>query len=168
MKNLRFNRIVLTALLVLCSMVVFGQSGDARKKLNAAKIGLITERLGLTPDQAEKFWPLYQEFGQKRKAIQSDFAEIRKNYDRNTATEEETRQLIQQGQEIKQQKLNLEKEYSNKMLNVIDTRQLMSLKQAEGDFKQMLLKKLEQRQGQQRNRDEIRQRNQQRMDKKRN
>ena len=120
-----------------------------------------------TPDQAEKFWPLYQEYQQKRKTIQSDFKQIRQSYDRNTATEEETRRVLKKGQEIKQQKLNLEQEYSNKMLEVIDSKQLMSLKQAEGDFRQMLLKRLDQRRDQQRNREDYRQRNQQRMDQQR-
>ncbi|MEQ9286634.1 MAG: hypothetical protein RIG77_06975 [Cyclobacteriaceae bacterium] len=168
MKNLRFNRILLTAMLMLGSATVFGQSGDALRKLEAAKIGLITERLGLTPDQARKFWPIYQEYTQKNQNIQADFQEMRKNYDRASASEGETRQMLEQGQQIKQQKLNLEKEYSEKMLNVIDTKQLMSLKEAEVDFRKMLLRKLEQRQRQQQDREQIRERHQQRMNQKRN
>ncbi|MEQ6120220.1 hypothetical protein [Reichenbachiella sp. MALMAid0571] len=168
MKNLRFNRILFSALLMLGSIVGYGQSGDALKKLEAAKIGLITERLGLTPEQAQKFWPIYQEYAQKQKTIQSDFMEIRKNYDRTSASDEETREMLKKGQAIKQTKLNLEKEYSDKMLNVIDTKQLMSLREAEGDFRKMLLRKLEQRQSQQQNREQIRQQNQQRLNQKRN
>ena len=167
MKSFTLYRIVLVGLLMASTTLSYAQSGDAMRKLNAARIGLITERLGLTPDQAEKFWPLYQEYQQKRKTIQSDFKQMRKSYDRNTATEEETRRVLKKGQEIKQQKLNLEQEYSNKMLEVIDSKQLMSLKQAEGDFRQMLLKRLDQRRDQQRNREDYRQRNQQRMDQQR-
>jgi hypothetical protein len=39
----------------------FGQDRDARQKIESARIALITERLGLTPEQAEKFWPIYNE-----------------------------------------------------------------------------------------------------------
>jgi hypothetical protein len=168
MKNLRFNQLLLLGIFLLSSVISYGQSGDALKKLNAAKIGLITERLGLSPNQAEKFWPLYQEYASKKKAIQSDFTQIKKNYNRSTATEDDTRRVLKQGQEIKQKKLNLEKEYSSKMLNVIDSKQLMSLNQAEGEFREMLLKRLEQRQNQQRGKEQIRERNQQRLNQKRN
>ncbi len=168
MENLRFKRMLFSTLLLLGSVIGYGQSGDALKKLEAAKIGLITERLGLTPEQAQRFWPIYQEYAQKQKAIQSDFIEIRKNYDRTSASEEETREMLKKGQAIKQNKLNLEKEYSDKMLSVIDTKQLMSLREAEGDFRRMLLRKLEQRQNQQQDREQIRQRNQQRLNQKRN
>ncbi len=168
MKNLRFNHLLLLSVFLLGSVMTFGQSGDALDKLNAAKIGLITQRLGLSPDQAEKFWPLYQEYAQKKKAIQYDITEIRKNYNRSTTSEEETRKVLNQGQEIKQKKLNLEKEYSTKMLGVIDSKQLMSLNQAEGEFREMLLKRLEQRQGQQRNNEQIRERHQQKINQKRN
>ncbi len=157
---------LLSAFLLIASAHSHAQSNDAMKKLEAAKIGLITERLGLTPDQAERFWPLYQEYSQKHRSIQQDFVEMRKNYNKATASEDETRNMLQKGQEIKQRKLNLEKEYSNKMLEVIDSKQLMSLREAETDFRKMLLRKLEQRQ--QGNRDQLRQRNQQRMNQKRN
>jgi len=31
---------------------------NAKDKIKAARIGLITQRLNLTPEQAEKFWPI--------------------------------------------------------------------------------------------------------------
>jgi len=44
-----------------------------REKVEAARIGMITNRLGLTPDQAEKFWPIYREFIQKRQDMRQEF-----------------------------------------------------------------------------------------------
>ena len=168
MKNLGIYRTVLLVGFFLSTSMVFAQSGEGRQKLEAAKIGLITERLGLTPDQAEKFWPIYKEYSAKRREIQADFMEIRKNYDKSTATEESTRKMLKRGREIKQQKLNLEQEYSERMLGVIDSRQLVSLQEAEGDFRNMLLRKLEQRQNRQQNREQIRDKNQQRLNQRRN
>src|SRR6476660_7690060 len=45
----------------------------AKEKINAARIAYITERLGLTPEEAEKFWPVYREYSQKRKEIRQQF-----------------------------------------------------------------------------------------------
>ncbi|MFM9074653.1 MAG: hypothetical protein ACKORJ_03680, partial [Bacteroidota bacterium] len=41
-------------------------TGKARERIEAARAAVITERLGLTPDQAEKFWPIYHEFANRR------------------------------------------------------------------------------------------------------
>ena len=46
---------------------------DAKAKLEAARIALITERLGLTPEQAQEFWPVYNEYGEQRRQIQNQF-----------------------------------------------------------------------------------------------
>ena len=73
-------------LYILFFMTLLGvsaQGPEARKKIEAAKIALITERLDLTPEQAEKFWPIYREFGTKRKEIRRDLDAARKNFDPN-------------------------------------------------------------------------------------
>ncbi|MFY0652056.1 MAG: hypothetical protein JXQ96_08495 [Cyclobacteriaceae bacterium] len=168
MKNLRLFQILVLALLLMGAVDTHAQSGDAMRKLNAAKIGLITERLGLSPQQAEKFWPVYQEYAQKKREIKASLIEVKNGYNRETATEEDTRRAIKRGREIKQRKLDLEQEYSDRMLEIIDGRQLMSLQRAEDDFKAMLLRRLEQRNNQQQNREQRMERNQQRMKQRQN
>ena len=49
----------------------------------------------------------------------------------------------------KQKQLDLETRYSERLMNVINTRQLMSLKKAEDDFRGMIIRRLEQRRQQQ-------------------
>lgn len=137
------------AAILLVPIISFGQSNNAKQKLEAAKIGLITERLGLTPDQAQQFWPIYKQFSEQKRANQSEFKQLKKKYNAQTATEAETQQLIQKGQELKQSQLNLEKEYSDKLLNVINNKQLFSLRQAEDEFRKTILRKLQQRRQQQ-------------------
>ena len=48
---------------------------------------------------------------------------------------------------IKQQELDLEKEYSDKFLKVISPQKLVQLHQAEDDFRRLLIRQIEQRQG---------------------
>lgn len=45
--------------------------------------------------------------------------------------------------DIKQRELNLEKQYGKRMQNVISNQQLLQLRNAEKDFQQMLLKRLQ-------------------------
>ncbi len=141
---------------------------EAQKKIQAARIALITERLGLTPDQAEKFWPVYKEFSEKRRDARQEFVRARRRHDPKTASEAENQRLVQMGLEVKQRELNLEKEYSERLLRVIDTRQLVSLKKAEDDFRQMILRRIEQQRNLQDRRQQLRDRNQNQLDRRRN
>ena len=138
-------------------------SPETLEKIEAARIALISERLELTPEQAEKFWPIYREFGNKRKEISSEYKKARRNFDPNQATEEENKKMFEMATQVKEQQLDLEKEYSKRILNVITTRQLNNLRKAESDFKEMLVKRIraqqmKQRQQRQRNNDRLKER----------
>jgi len=116
---------------------------------------MITQKLDLTPEQAEKFWPVYREFDQKRVTIRQDFARERKNFDPSTASDTETERMIDLGLQVKERQLNLEKEYSERLRQVITDRQILNLRRAEEDFKQMLLERVRaRRQQMQRNREQ--------------
>src|SRR6478609_4899475 len=55
------------------------QNEHAKEKIKAARIGLITQRLGLTPEQAEKFWPIYNEFTQKRTDLRQQYKDAERD-----------------------------------------------------------------------------------------
>lgn len=120
------------------------QNRDAMEQIKSVRIALITERLGLTPDQAEKFWPVYREYNLERRALRQEFKTAREGVDIENLTDDQSKQLFKKSMELKQNELNLEKEYSNRMGDVITTQQLFKLKNAEKDFQQMLLKRIQQ------------------------
>ena len=126
------------------SVMAQGGSGS-REKLEAAKIGIITEKLQLTTEQAERFWPIYSEFNLKRRTNHEAFKKARMNYNATEATDAETQALLNLGRETKANELTLEKQYSEKMLEVISNKQLLLLYEAEREFKERLLKQLEYR-----------------------
>ncbi len=155
---------LLLFVLLITSITFTGLAQDANAKIEAARIALITERLNLTPDQAEKFWPIYKEYTNKRRDINQQFRSQVGNVDPNSVSDEEAKKLVQMQLEKKQQELNLEKQYSERILNVISTRQMVSLRKAEQDFKILLMEKIKQRQQMQRNRIQ----NQQKLNQRRN
>lgn len=130
-------------LLTLCfSFGALAQSAETLQKIEAARIALITERLGLSPQQAEKFWPIYREFGMQRKEIRKDFDLARRTFDPNKASEQENKKMLDMANQVKERQLKLERDYSERILKVITVRQLNSLRKAENDFKQMLLRRV--------------------------
>ena len=156
---------ILILCLSLISVSAISQKQEALQKIEAAKIALITERLELTPEQAEKFWPIYREYGTERKEIRQNYKSARENFDPNTATEEENRRMLELANQSKEEQLKLEQEYSQRVLGVIDTRQLNNLRKAESDFKEMLLKRIR---SEQMRRQQQRLRNDERLNNRRN
>lgn len=147
-------------LLIICIMssglyTAFAQDqpgadgANARAKLEAARIAMITERLSLTPQQAEKFWPLYNEFALERRALQQEALKARQGMDMNNLSEAQSQQLVDAQLKYRQEKVNLENKYAEMLTKVISAKQLVALKKAEDDFRAMILRRLEQRKRQQ-------------------
>jgi hypothetical protein len=152
MKNILIIALLLSGVTALAQNT---SQQDARSKLEAARIALITERLGLTPEQAQQFWPIYNEYAEQRRLIQQEFRDARKGLDMNKLTEEQSRALMKVRMDGKQRQLNLETKYGDRLMDVINTRQLMALKKAEDDFRAMIIRRIEQRKHQQLQRDQM-------------
>jgi hypothetical protein len=135
------------ALLLLCTLcasaILRAQSPEAMKKIESARIALISERLGLTPDQAEKFWPLYREYADQRRAIRQQLQQERGAIEPGNLSDAESRALMERALELKQRELNLEKTYSERLMQVISSQQMLQLRNAERDFQEMLLRRLQ-------------------------
>jgi hypothetical protein len=130
---------------LFCTLSVVAQDQEAMKKIESARIALITERLSLTPEQAEKFWPLYREYTQQRQALRKEFQSLRRSSDDRQLTDEESKEVLQKGHNLKERQLDLDKTYTDKLGTVITNNQILLLRKAEDDFKQMIIKRLENR-----------------------
>jgi hypothetical protein len=137
-----------TALGLFCFLLsAFGmaQEKDQLDKIESAKIALITERLELTPAQAEKFWPLYREYAERRQTLRKEFLSARAEVRKENMTEEESKKLLEKGLELKEKQVALDRDYEGKFNTIITTRQIVQLRRAEDDFRQMLLQRIEKR-----------------------
>jgi hypothetical protein len=148
------KRLLVFTLFLISAIAGFSQDTDAtekvdpknREKFNAARIALISEKLKLTPEQAEKFWPVYREFTENRMALRKQFREAERNQDPSKPKNDRDQELIKLGHLLKQQNLDLEKKYSDRLLKVISAQQLLTLPKAEEEFRKMLLQRLQDRQ----------------------
>jgi hypothetical protein len=137
------KKISIVLIMTLAWLGTFAQNKEAMEKIESARIALITERLGLTPEQAEKFWPLYREYNQQRRVLREEFRNARQSVDKENLTEEQSRELMKKALEMKQRELNLENEYAQKMTQYITAQQMLQLRAAEHDFQQMVLKRIQ-------------------------
>ena len=147
--------ILLAGLLPIIHLRSTAQDQAAMDKIESARIALITERLGLTPDQAQKFWPIYNEFIQKRRDISQALVRERQGLDMNKLSDEQSRRLNDMMLDAKQRQLDLEKTYSLRLQQVISAQQVIALRRAEEDFRRMIIERLQQRKMQQNRREQM-------------
>jgi hypothetical protein len=148
---------LLKLFLTLMILPAFAQDDDlpaaqdpkVRDKIQAARVAYITDQLALTPEEAEKFWPIYREFSEKRKEIRQQLRDSKRNPDPNKSTEQVEKELVDKQFDVKQKELNLEKDYSGRLLKVISAQKLRTLPDAERRFRQMILEQIQRRQLQQ-------------------
>jgi hypothetical protein len=158
--------------LSVLSIAAFAQEEDlppaqdvkVRDKINAARVAYITEQLQLTPEEAERFWPIYREFSERRREIRQQLRDAGKRPDPAKSDQE----LVDHQFKIKQQELDLEKDYSGRLLKVISAQKLRTLPQAERRFRQMILDQIQRRQMQQERQQNLRDRSQQQLQKRNN
>lgn len=126
--------------------VVKGQ--DKKEKVQAMKVAYITDKLNLTSADSEKFWPVYNEYSDKKDALQKAFrqkAKMVKEISPELMTEEQADDLINSQLQEEQNQLDLKKEYVPKFKKLIGSKKVVAMVMAEKDFNKLLLQKLKEK-----------------------
>ena len=117
---------------------------EKKENIEAMKIAFITTKLDLTPEEAQKFWPVYNQYNDKinemRKQQRMDDRENKKNFDE--LTDKDIEEDIDADLAFKQKELDMQKEYTKKLKTVLPIRKISKLYEAENQFKKVLIEKL--------------------------
>ena len=139
---------LLFLLVLISSTFVVAQKND---KIKAYKTAYITEALELTPDEAEKFWPIYNAHEEKlhelRKKERKEIFEIIKG-DFDALTDAEANLLLDRAIVIKENEFLYQKELVEKLKSVLPAKKILKLKRTEEEFKRALLEKMKNRRDQ--------------------
>ena len=114
------------------------------EKLNAYKIAFFTRRLNLTSQEAEKFWPVYNEFQDKRNAIQIERQILNRNFNQNELNMTD-KEMIEAGDKhvaLQVQEAALAQEYHKKFKEILSPAKVIRLYQAENQYRLQLLNEL--------------------------
>ncbi|HSH65868.1 MAG TPA: hypothetical protein VLB84_08740 [Bacteroidia bacterium] len=142
--------------LILLFFTVFAFTGIAqnredfqskRENIEAMKVAFITQKLDLTPQEAQQFWPVYNEYSDKtkelRKKRRQDNREARSNFDE--LSDKEIEQVVNNDLAYRQKELDIQKEYNEKFKAVLPIKKVAKLYAAEEQFKVVLINKLKDR-----------------------
>lgn len=115
---------------------------NGRQKIESMKIGLITNRLNLTTDQAPQFWAIYNDYNAKKQELNRRVRQLNNAPSRNSFNDEQLVNGLREVNATKQKLADLDEEYMSRFLKVISPAQLAELYKTEQMFNKMLLNKL--------------------------
>lgn len=115
---------------------------NGRQKIEAMKIGLITNRLNLTTDQAPQFWAVYNEYNAKKQELNRRIRQLNDEPSRSNLNDNQLVNGLREVNATKQKLADLDDEYMSRFLKVVTPAQLAELYKTEQMFNKMLLNKL--------------------------
>lgn len=117
------------------------ETGPAREKIESIRIAFLTDKLDLSPQESQAFWPVYNDFNDELRALRKDHRPPR---DLATLTDEEAENLVMNHLEMQQKEIDLKRAYVEKLKKVIPIRKIALLEPAEREFKAKLLERIRQ------------------------
>ncbi|WP_299224533.1 sensor of ECF-type sigma factor [uncultured Psychroserpens sp.] len=132
-------------ILFVFSFSAFAQpNGKMKERIKAQKIAFITEQLDLTPDEAEKFWPIYNKFEATTDKVRSeDLRTIKREMrDNPNLSDKEADALLQQLMNAENKMHEAKLKLVNDLKKVIPSLKIIRLKAAEDEFNRRLLDRL--------------------------
>jgi len=131
-------RTILFYILILCAGIPsYAQKETTsrynQEKLESAKVAFVTKRLNLSPQQAEKFWPLYNQHNEERRNLMRQIDELSKAVN-DQIDDKQALELINRKFELKKEILDLENAFTKKIVEIISPVQAIKLSDLNRDF----------------------------------
>ena len=119
------NIYLIITFLFAFSMSNFAQNGG---RLEAYKIAYLTNKLSLTPQEAQRFWPIYNQYENELRAVRI-----------------ESRQGGKDELEREEKVLNIRKKYNTEFAKVISPEKVNTLFRVEKEFNALVQKEMMER-----------------------
>ena len=146
MKNYKF----LTIAFLFISIATFAQNGPLRERfrekkeqIKSLKVAFITNELSLTPDEAAKFWPLFNAFEDKQQEIRKQklkgYLDRADNNTIDKLSEKDASSMLSQMENTEDELYQLKKKFVANLKGVLPSTKILKLKKAEEQFSKKLL-----------------------------
>lgn len=136
---------ILTAvLLMLFPVFLKAQSNAGRsQEVESFRVAYLTQKMGLTADEAKIFWPIYNDWQKEQTALRKirmqHVISLRKIDEIENLNDSEVQSLITNELDFKQRSLNVEKKYYTKLRTSLPIKVVGKYYRAQESFKKELL-----------------------------
>jgi hypothetical protein len=104
-----------------------------KEKLEAARVAFITNRLDLKAEQAEKFWPVFNQFNEERGKLMNQLSAINRSTSEDM-TEAKAKEMIAQRLTLQQDLLDREILFMDEIVKIISPTQAVKLGSVNREF----------------------------------
>lgn len=149
--NMKTLQIYVIVAIFFISGLSFGQEvKNPGEKVRSLKIAYITQELELTAKEAEKFWPVYNEYDRKIRGLERNERMkvrtiIKESNDYKNLTDNQADEILNRIYKIEGQIFDTKKEMDQKLSKVISKKKILRLKHIEREFVRNLMNKLRSR-----------------------
>ncbi|MDY0781642.1 hypothetical protein [Tenacibaculum sp. IB213877] len=139
--------------IVLFSQQISAQIGrEGKEKIKAFKIAYLTEKLNLTEREAEKFWPAYNEFSEKRSEL--FFIERKQIKDKisqaggiENINEKDAKKILDEIDDVFIDHIKNKQKFKKEVSQFLSAKKILQFEIAEHEFNRKLMKKLKEKRG---------------------
>lgn len=141
---------VFTLLFVFGYLTMMAQTNDRLERIKAFKVAFITEKLDLTPKEAQGFWPIYNKYSDDSDKIrQNQREEYRQNVKRgeklDDLADEVSEKFVASFLSAEEAQLQLKKKLVKDLKSIISSKKVWRLIRAEDEFKQKMIEEYKKR-----------------------
>jgi hypothetical protein len=126
----------------ICTFAMAQKGERVKNKMESYRVAYISEKLDLSAEEAQRFWPIYNQFRDKMKEVRKDSRPEKLLAD---MTEAEAETLVNNSFEKDEKELSLKREYVKKLKGVIPAKKIALLQNVEQDFKKEVLQRVKDR-----------------------
>lgn len=141
------RKVIVLAIFAAFTIAQAAAQTENRERLDAFKIAFFTKRLNLSSQEAEKFWPVYNEYQNMRIKIQLERQQLNRAFNQNVAnlSDREITELGDKliGLEVKEAELAVE--FHKRVKTILPPAKVLRLYQAENQYRAQLLNELQER-----------------------
>ena len=150
MKMIKLKHIqslVLIVTLMICAIPINAQEepkSDKEQEIKSQRIAFFTDKIGLTPDEAQVFWPIYNAYWDRKNSIIADRKEKMTYFAENfeIMSNEEMIKYADQYIHYEMELAELLDQYHIKFKEILPIDKVMKIYLADYEFKTYLLKKI--------------------------
>lgn len=142
------NITLLFFIILLNSFYSVAQSKrGSSEKIRSYKIAYLTEKLNLTEDEAQKFWPTYNKYDKKMMELhREERFNIKKRLLNDggidNLSEKDSKEILEKIQSINKQQYEIKRAFHSKISKILAFKKILALQIYEHEFNRKLMRRL--------------------------
>ncbi len=144
---IRMFVMMLLAIAATCAMAQPEEdiTGKGKEKIAALKRAFITEKLDLTSEEAEKFWPVFNAYEKKKDGLKKEIRQLQKKSETDSVSIKDATVTIDLINAQRKAEVDLDSQFLKDCLPILGASRTMHLAKLEREFQRTMMQKIKEK-----------------------